>query len=170
MASPAKGCTKTATAEELKHGPGKLCKATGFFPQQIRKYLAISAMCICVLNKYSQRARIQRDFVVCTGWDRKARGRWQITPLIDRAADGASLPQPGETGGTALAASKADFMLLYCKRVTDRILPTVFPGATDSQAQHKNYLLKVFRMQYQPPEINYSSSLHWQCDTHSLPN
>ena len=113
--------------KELKHSYKKLCKIMGFFPQLIRKHLALPAMCMCALNKYSQRARIRRDFVVCTGWDRKAQGRSQLDHHPHRQGNWWCQLAPAwwNWRNTAFAASKADFMVLYCKRVPDRILSAV---------------------------------------------
>lgn len=120
----AKGSTDTEGnwnsyhAKELKHSYTKRSKIIGFFPLPIRKHLALPATCMCVLNKYSQRARIWRDFVVCTDWDRKAQGRSQLDhPLTDRAADGAGFPQPGETEGTQ--HWQPEKLIVWCYATTE---------------------------------------------------
>lgn len=105
----------------------KLCKI-GFFPQLIRKHLALPAMCMCFLNNSLQRARIWRGFVVCAHWGRKAQGRrsqldhpphWQSNWWCQLS------PAWWNRKNTAFAASKADFMVLYSKRVPGRILSAV---------------------------------------------
>ena len=112
-----------------------------FFPQLFRKHLALLAMCMCVLKKCSQMARMWRDFVVCTEWDRKAQGRSQLDHSTHRQGSWWCQLPPAQWNGknTAFAATKADFSVILHENPRQNFISSeVLPGATDSRAQHKN--------------------------------